>query len=445
MNMDTKALKLRRYVDLLSAAEIAALPEMASDSPMTFAPSEVPVHRVISREVHEAEKRDLWSKVWQFACREDHLRNVGDQYVYDICDKSYLIVRSAPDKIRAFVNACLHRGRALRDFSGSAPSITCPFHSFAWNLDGSLRSIPCRKEMEGRSLEEWALPEVSVDTWDGFVFINPDPNAASLESFLGEMPAHFQRWGLKDRALTKHVAMKIRCNWKIAQEAFMEAFHVSTTHPQSLLSVPGEASKYDVYGNFSRGITPSFRPNDRVRECSEQEVADSFMERLLDDEAVMVVPDGSTARDAFAGMQRARLRGAIGDKTEEVFDTELIDLFFYTLYPNFHPWGGFNEICYRFRPNGDDHRTSLMEVLILSPVEDPASQPPVPVELVDFDESPADVPNFGGIGRFLEQDLVNLPAVQKGLEATSKKTVTFSAYQEMKIRHFYALHDKWVS
>src|SRR3712207_8617533 len=49
----------------------------------------------------ELEKERLWSRVWQMACREEELPQVGDTMVYDICDRSYLLVRSAPDEIKA--------------------------------------------------------------------------------------------------------------------------------------------------------------------------------------------------------------------------------------------------------------------------------------------------------------------------------------------------------
>jgi phenylpropionate dioxygenase-like ring-hydroxylating dioxygenase large terminal subunit len=263
---------------------------------------------------------------------------------------------------------------------------------------------------------------------------------------MGALPKHFSRWSLRDRAISVHVGKLVRCNWKLAQEAFMEALHVSTTHPQSLLGTAGEQSRYDVFGNFSRAITPVILPSAIVNwDPTEQEMLDAMLERTLDEPAALVVAEGQTGRDAFCAAQRARLTALMGDKAQQYCDTELVDLFYYTLFPNFHPWGSFNEIVYRFRPWGDDHRAALMEVILLSPFKQGERPPPATMQLLGFDDPVADVPNFSGLGRIFDQDLFNLPNVQKGLEATAKKTVTLAAYQEMKIRHFYELHERWVS
>jgi len=437
--------KVRKFAELLDPNAQERTPEICKHSPMTFEPSEIPIERVISRRVHEAEKRDLWSRVWQFACREEHIPNVGDQYVYDICNRSYVVVRSAPDRIQAFENVCLHRGRRLVDGPACAQQMKCPYHSFTWNLDGSLKSAPSGREFLGRSRDDWKLPEVLVDSWEGFIFINPDPAAGSLASFIGELPKHFARWGMRDRYVSVHVAKKIRCNWKLAQEAFMEAFHVSTTHPQSLLSTGGEQSQYDVFGNFSRAMTNYGLPSTIIDWTpDEQDILDNAVERTIDKEQLLKVEDGVTARDVLEAGQRARLRELLGDKVDDFTSNEMVDFYYYTLFPNFHPWGAFNELVYRIRPHEDDHRTSVMEILLLSPFKQGERPPPAPVSWVDFDDAVADDPTIGALGRVFDQDMFNLPQQQLGLEATSRKTIILAAYQEMKIRHFYELHKKWV-
>ena len=70
--------------------------------------------------------------------------NVGDNIVYDVAGRSYLVVRSGPSTIQAFHNVCLHRGRLLRTEGGCrATEFRCPFHGFGWKIDGSLLNIPC--------------------------------------------------------------------------------------------------------------------------------------------------------------------------------------------------------------------------------------------------------------------------------------------------------------
>src|SRR5215203_3915969 len=126
---------------------------LREESPRFFGDEDVPIDRYISREWHEREKERLWSRVWQFACREEHIPRVGDYTVYEIAGRSYFVMRSAPDTIKAFPNACLHRGRQLKQYDGNCSEIRCPFHGFAWHLDGSLQDVPAA----------WDLPHVTPE------------------------------------------------------------------------------------------------------------------------------------------------------------------------------------------------------------------------------------------------------------------------------------------
>ena len=120
--------------------------------------AEIPVSRYLAREAHEAEKERLWSRVWQIACRAEQLAEVGDTVVYDIADRSFLLVRHAPgpDGLRAFPNACLHRGRALRDVAGRVEELQCSFHGFCWSLRGELTRVP----------SEWDFPQVRAENFE---------------------------------------------------------------------------------------------------------------------------------------------------------------------------------------------------------------------------------------------------------------------------------------
>ncbi len=98
-----------------------------------------------SQAFHDLEVEKLWSRVWQLACHEDEIPNVGDYHRYDIAHLSFLIVRTGPgpSDIKAYRNACLHRSRLLREADGKgAKSLRCPFHGWNWSLDGSINEIP---------------------------------------------------------------------------------------------------------------------------------------------------------------------------------------------------------------------------------------------------------------------------------------------------------------
>ncbi len=352
----------------------------------------------------------------------------------------------APDGIKAYVNACLHRGRALRDGPGRVDELLCPFHGFCWSLQGKLKRVPSAWDFPQVKPENFTLPEVKVGTWGGFVFINPDPDCEPLEDFLGELPTFFGRWPLEERYTRVHVSKIVRVNWKVAQEAFMESFHVITTHPQLLPGFGDANSQYDHFGNVTRALSARGVPSPYLSYApSEQQRLNSQIDQRIDDPPAITVPEGMTAREALADSARRSLRTVLGEGADILSDAELVDSYTFTVFPNMHPWGGYNQITYRFRPNGDDHETSIMEVLLLSPFSG-ERPPPSPERRLGIDEPwRTYVEDLGSLARVFDQDEFNLEAVQKGLRATRKKGISFSVYQESKIRHFHQLLGEWVA
>jgi phenylpropionate dioxygenase-like ring-hydroxylating dioxygenase large terminal subunit len=417
---------------------------LREERPEYLGDADIPIGRYISREFHDLEKERLWSRVWQFACREEHIPEVGDTYVYEIAGQSYVIVRSGPDKISAFPNACLHRGRQLRDYEGNCTELRCPFHGFAWTLDGELADVPGRWDFPHIRDEEWHLPEVKVGTWEGFVMINPDPAAEPLEDFLGSIGEHFLRWDLESRYVQAHVTKIIEANWKVTQEAFCEAYHVSGTHPQGLPYLGDTNTQVDVWENHARAITPGGTPSPQLDwEPTEDEILRYSLDVRVDEEAYVTIGDGETARSASARRARDQWRPTVGDGVDTWCDAEFMDSIDYTVFPNFHPWGAYNRIVYRFRPNGDDHRTSIMEVLFLAPFTG-ERPPPASIHALGVDEPWTDAPELGMLGKIFQQDTFNMAKVQLGLESTRKPGVTLGNYMESKIRWLHTKLGEWV-
>ncbi len=433
------------YAQLLDA-DTRPVPEVLrwESPPPTDDLSDVPVERYTSRDFHDLEKDRLWSRVWQFACRESDLVEVGDHVLYEIAGRSYVVIRSAPDEIKAYPNACLHRGRRLKDHDGHCSELRCPFHGFTWTIQGQLKDIPAAWDFPQLRQQDLRLPECAVGTWAGFVFINPDPGAEPLEDFLGDLDAHFAGWDLADRYTEAHVARVISANWKIAQEAFCEAFHVNATHPQILTYLGDTNSQVDVWDTFSRVITAGGTPSPLLGwEPTPDEMMRAMLDVRHDQDSPVRLDDGASMRAVAADMSRTRWRQVAGDRVDDMSDAEMMDSIDYTVFPNFHPWGAFGRIVYRFRPNGDDHRSCIMECLFLSPFT--GERPPnAPVHWLDDDETFTDAPELGMLGKVFDQDLFNMANVQLGLESARKPGVTLSAYQEGKVRWLHRLLDEWI-
>lgn len=405
------------------------LPEVFRKSaPLPGGPVKVPVARYHDKKYHDLEVEHIWKKCWQLVCREDDIPETGDYHLYEIAHLQYLVVRQADGSIRAYPNACLHRGRQLRECHGKkATEFRCPYHGWTWGIDGGLKLMTGEWDFPGVREDVSQLPQARAATWAGFVFINPDPEAESLEDYMGpEMIAHYAKIKLQNRYKQADVVKVIRANWKIAQEAFQEGWHSLATHPQLLLQGGDLADlRFDVFGNWGRlghvGVSGSsphrgiIVPKERALEVYRQ----------------------------MADFNREYLRSLIGDEVEDYSDAELIEQSFNNLFPNFSPWGGWGRIVYRFRPYGDDPDQCLMQAMLLAPwPEGKPKPPPKPQRFLGADDHWTQAPELGGLAKIFEQDCGNIPQVHTGLKSKQPPYVWVSGYQESIIRNWHRLYEE---
>jgi phenylpropionate dioxygenase-like ring-hydroxylating dioxygenase large terminal subunit len=436
------------WQDLLDADSREVPDGLRAEAPYLNGMDDIPKDRYLAREWHELEKERLWSRVWQYACREEHLPDVGSYIVYEIVDQSYLVTRVSETEIAAYPNACLHRGRLLKTYDGRCSEFRCPYHGFAWHLDGEIKGIPAEwdfPQLEDRR-DEMTLPRVQVGTWAGFVFINPDPDAESLDDFLGpDIQRHFERWDFDNRYLSAHVSKIIRCNWKIANEAFSEGFHVNATHPQGMTYTGDPQSQVDVWGNTARNISPKGIPCPLLPFMpSEEEMLRDALD-VRDGEPLPVpFEEGDTLRGVLSAAGRERFRPTFGDRVDDLTDAEFLEAWNYLVFPNFHPWGAFNRIVYRFRPNGDDHETCRFEIMYLAPF---SGERPPPAEMIELgvDDPWTDAPGLEKLAMVAEQDTFNMERVQQGLKVLRRDGVMLSRYQEALVRWRHDLIEEYVA
>lgn len=408
---------------------------------------DIPTARYTSPEWHRMEVEKLWRRCWQMACREEHVASPGDTYVYEIADASILIVRTSAHELKAYHNACLHRGATLRASPGNVAELRCPFHGFTWSLEGQLTSVPCEWDFPHVDPERFALPEVRVGTWAGWVFVNMDLDAEDLDRYMGGLPQKFP-WPHEDFYLQAHVVKALRCNWKVALDAFIESFHVVATHPQ-LLAVLGDANtQYDVFPGqtrWNRMITAQAVQSPHIEgRLEEQEIMDSMIGQFLPSGAFFPVADGQRARSLLAMLVRGQIQGHVGSDVNPS-DSELLDAIEYYLFPNFVPWGAYARINYRFRPLGNDPDSCLMDVMLLAPCAPGRRPAPAPAHELGFDDSWTEAPELGPLQDIFVQDAANLPRIQRGLKASAKPGLTLGNYQEVRIRHYHAELERWVS
>jgi len=409
--------------------------------------------RYTSADFFRLENEKMWPRVWQFVAREEEIPDPGDVVVYENVGKSFLVTRQKDGSVRTFYNYCLHRGRKLRTASGYSEQFKCPFHGFTWNVDGSLKEIPCRWDFEHLVEENMTLPEVRTERWAGFIFINEDPDAAGLMEFLDPLPEHFKRWRLEECFTGVWVGKVIPANWKATAEAFMEAWHSYVTHPHILPFTGDSNTRYDIYGDHvNRALTPFgvLSPHLYGQGKSEQWIVDEFLKsngRAGDETMEVSVPAGSTARAELAQANRVRFAEMSGYDHSDATDAELVDALVYNVFPNMAPWGGFMpNIVYRWRPWPDqDHTLMEVRMLIRAPKGEPMPRA-VQMRLLGDEEpwSAASEELSAPLAHVFDQDMANLPYVQEGLKVSPNNRVQLGNYQEIRIRHFHRTLDKYL-
>ena len=435
--------------DDLAASDSREVPDfLLGDRQQALGAAPLDVARYTDPGFFAQECEKMWPQVWQFAARQEEMPEPGDYVLYENAGRSYLVVRQADGSVRAFHNVCLHRGRKLRTASGWAGEFQCPYHGFSWNPDGSLKHVPCRWDFPQLDGETMSLPEAQVGQWGGYIFLKEAEAGPTLEEYLAPLPEHFQRWQHEKACTTAWVAKVIPANWKACAEAFMEAYHVSATHPQIMGFTGDVNSKYSLWGDHvNLAITPFGMLSPTLGESDdEQQVIDNFVKyngRVVAPGTTIDVPDGQSARATMGAFNRRRFGELFGMDLEHVSDAEVQDAFTYNVFPNFSPWGGFQPtVVYRWRP-WPDQRHTLMEVRLLARMK-PGETAPVPtMKLLEPHESFAD--HLGQLGAVLEQDMANLPHVQTGMEASKTGRLHLAQYQESRIRHFHATLDKYLA
>lgn len=397
---------------------------------------------------HAAEMDKMWAKVWQMACRIEEIPAAGDATVYDVGRYSIMIIRQRDMSIKAFINSCKHRGMQLMACASRATltTVRCPFHGFTWSTEGKLLKVPCEWDFPHLDEEEFSLDEVHVGQWGGFVFINMSDDPAPLEHYLEVMPEHFKNWPLEKRHTSIHIEKILPANWKLAMEAFLEAYHVLGTHPQGLPTAGDANAQYDVFGeNVSRFVHTLAYPSPHLKGKRSEP---ALLKGMGGDELGLTLKEGQTAREVYAEHLRKTLGESMGVDLSGTSISEMIDSIEYFCFPNFFVFPGVSlPMVYRFRPNGDDVDTCIFDLyfLAMTPEGETAPKAPDPIR-IGVDTRFVDVPGFDPrLGFIYDQDVDNLDMQTRGIKASRKGGQTLGNYQEVRIRRMRMTLDQYLS
>ena len=219
----------------------------------------LPAWSFFNNEMFEAEKDLLFRRHWQLICHSNDIPNAGDFVTWNLIGERALVIRGKDGKIRAFHNLCKHRGsRVIADDAGTCKStITCPFHGWTYNLDGTLRGASRPSSLPKLDPIEYGLPPLEMDIWNGFIFVRfqPGPQPA-LSDILKKFDNEVSQYELFDLEPTGDGfwTEEIDANWKCVRDVDNEGYHVPMAHP-GLYDLFGQ-NYYDepIAGGLSRSV-----------------------------------------------------------------------------------------------------------------------------------------------------------------------------------------------
>ena len=226
------------------------------------------------------EKTRIFRHSWQYVGLTEQVAQPGDFFTCTLGDVPIVVTRDESGTLRAFINICRHRGSELvLQECGQRKTLQCHYHAWTYNLDGSLRSAPGMKDEIGFDPAQFSLRGAQLSTWGPFIFVNPDQNAASFQSVLGELPQLLAATGLRLNEIKRRRrhTYEIAANWKIVLDNYLECYHCPVAHPG--FSALIDTTNYTVteYEYFSTqggpkkedakaGRTAAFATNGEVKE-----------------------------------------------------------------------------------------------------------------------------------------------------------------------------------
>jgi len=242
-------------------------------------PVQIPAARYHAPAFAELEHEHVWPKAWIIACSIDHVSTPGDLFEVRIGRYSVLIVRGRDGELRAFQNACKHRGIAL--CSGSAQDLKhlrCPYHGWMYNLRGELTGVPSHRGFGAQMKKEnLSLTPVRVETWGPMVFVNLDMDAMPLAEYLEVVPEDSAALELDSFRCYATTRTEIPANWKLVADSFSETYHIQTLHREMLGSIDDIDAGQEIWGRtgVSRQLYGAASP--RLIKSDNQAIWDSFI------------------------------------------------------------------------------------------------------------------------------------------------------------------------
>jgi Rieske 2Fe-2S family protein len=210
------------------------------------------------------EQRELFGRVWLFAGLDSDLPGAGDYITLQAGDTPVAVVRQKDGTLAAFHNICRHRGARIVEGQGNVSSgLSCFYHRWHYNLDGSLRGLPQAEQFPSVMANKGAfgLHRASVDSWNGMIFVNAEAEPeADLRTWLDRVPDLWGPWRPGNLFELPRREVEVLANWKLFIENHIDGYHLWHLHAQTVRGLDHAQQRWEACGSHWMFYEPELVP-----------------------------------------------------------------------------------------------------------------------------------------------------------------------------------------
>ena len=293
----------------LPADTTSALEERLQD--LSAVPRSMPASFYADPAMHPAEVERVFINGWVCVGRADEVPGKGDYYTLELFDEPLAVVRQADGGVAVLSNVCRHRGSQILAGAGHVSRLTCPYHRWSYALDGTLLAAPLLQETAGFYASQCKLPGFRTQLWMGWIFVNLDGKADDFAVEIEGLDDYVRNYHAEQMKTVGVETEHWEVNWKCLAENFMEGYHLTPVHRNTLHpmtpsrlceKIPGGKG----YTGYKSHYSPSFigrtqvHPDMTPEECSQSMMVwiyPSFVAAISPNSSVYmsITPSGPTS------------------------------------------------------------------------------------------------------------------------------------------------------
>jgi Rieske 2Fe-2S family protein len=198
--------------------------------------------------VFAAERQRIGLRSWHCVGRSARILQPGDFFLQDLAGESVIVLRIKDGSIRAHFNLCRHRGTRLcdRESGRFSETIQCPYHAWTYGLDGRLVGAPHMNEVPDFRKQDYPLHSARVAEWEGFLFLNLDPDPIPFDRAFGPLLSRLERFSPARLVSARRRTYQVGANWKLVFQNYSECLHCPMIHPELTAKVPYQSGANDL-------------------------------------------------------------------------------------------------------------------------------------------------------------------------------------------------------